>query len=344
MRAAGGSRYVHGVSNAITPGALDALVIGAGVIGLTSAICLAESGLRVGVQAAEEPQATTSVVAGALWGTHLVGGDGRLPGWADQTHAMLLDLADHPETGVHLGQGLMAVKVPQAVPPESPNATVELDFTPCPADELPPGYAQGWRLTAPLVSMPDYLRYLTGRLAAADGQLLPARQFATLKEAAASTTAPVIVNCPGAGARQLVPDLSVVAVRGQIVVAANPGITEFFVGNGADDADLTYFFPHRDTVVLGGTHEHGRWEREPDPATAELIVAKCAAVEPRLAGVTVLAHRAGLRPARPQVRLDAERTTDGRNIVHNYGHGGAGISLSWGCAQDTAKLTIAALA
>src|SRR5262245_29813349 len=116
------SGYVSGV-NAASPGPLDALVIGAGVSGLTSAICLAESGLRVGVRAAEEPHATTSVVAGALWGTHLVGGDERLPGWADQTYAMLLDLAADPATGVHLENGLMAVKVPQDVPPEAPNAT-----------------------------------------------------------------------------------------------------------------------------------------------------------------------------------------------------------------------------
>jgi D-amino-acid oxidase len=324
------------------------LVIGAGVNGLTSAICLAEAGLRVGVQAAEEPHATTSVVAGALWGTHLVGGDERLPGWADQTYAMLLDLASDPRTGVHLGQGLMAVKVPQDVPPdvppEAPKATVELDFTPCPAGEVPVGYAQGWRLTAPLVAMPDYLRYLAGRLTAAGGQFRPARQFATLAEAAESTTAGVIVSCPGAGARTLVPDESVVAVRGQIVMAANPGITDFFVGNGADADDLTYFFPHGETMVLGGTQEHGRWDREPDPAAAKVILAKCAAVEPRLAGVKVLGHRAGLRPVRPQVRLDCERTAAGHHVVHNYGHGGAGISLSWGCAQETAKLAIAALA
>jgi D-amino-acid oxidase len=140
-----------------------------------------------------------------------------------------------------------------------------------------------------------------------------------------------------------VPDASVTAVRGQVVVAANPGLTEFFVGNGEDPDDLTYVFPHGDVVILGGTQEHGQWSREPDPATADRILAACAAVEPRLEGVRVLEHRVGLRPARPHVRLEAETMADARRVVHNYGHGGAGISLSWGCAQDAAKLAIAAL-
>jgi D-amino-acid oxidase len=124
---------------------------------------------------------------------------------------------------------------------------------------------------------------------------------------------------------------------------ANPGLTEFFVGTGEDPNDLTYIFPHGDTVILGGTQQAGDWNRHPDPATAERILAACATVEPRLAGATILGHRVGLRPTRPQVRLEAERVTGGRHIVHNYGHGGAGVSLSWGCARDVTKLVLAAL-
>jgi D-amino-acid oxidase len=47
----------------------------------------------------------------------------------------------------------------------------------------------------------------------------------------------------------------------------------------------------------------------------------------------VLGHRVGLRPGRPQVRLETERRPAGP-VVHCYGHGGAGITLSWGCADD----------
>lgn len=318
----------------------DVFVIGAGVSGLTSAICLAEAGLTVAVQGAELPHATTSMVAGALWGAHLVGADDRVPGWAQETRSTFIELASQPAAGISIRTGLMAVRVPQDTPPD---ATEGSEFTPCAASELPAGYVGGWRLTEPLNSMPVYLTYLRERFLAAGGRLLEARTFATLAQVAQRSSAPVIVNCPGVGAHALVPDPSVAPVRGQIVVVSNPGITEFFVGNGADPGDLTYFFPHRDTVVLGGTQEHGNWSRIPDPVTAERILAACSTIEPRLASATILDHRVGLRPARPQVRLEVQDIADGRHIVHNYGHGGAGVSLSWGCARDAAKLAIAAL-
>jgi D-amino-acid oxidase len=81
---------------------------------------------------------------------------------------------------------------------------------------------------------------------------------------------------------------------------------------------------------------------------ADRILRDCAAVEPRVTGVRVLSHRVGLRPFRPQVRLEAEspgaaRGGHGPVVVHNYGHGGAGITLSWGCARDAAALAARAL-
>jgi D-amino-acid oxidase len=332
--------YVFGVRTNST-NSPDVFVLGAGVSGLTSALCLAEAGLTVTVQAAEPPLETTSVVAGALWGTHLVGADDRVAGWAAQTRAMLTELGS--PAGVRIATGVMAVRVPHDTPPEAADGADLSEFTACAPGELPSGYAAGWRTAAPLVSMPVYLAYLRDRFAAAGGQFLEPRSFATLAAAAQRSPAPVIVNCPGAGARTLVPDPSVTPVRGQVVVVANPGLTDFFVGYGADPDELTYLFPHGDTVILGGTQEHGNWSRTPDPATAGRIHAACAAVEPRLAGAAVLGHRVGLRPGRPQVRLEAETISDGRHIVHNYGHGGAGVSLSWGCAIEVTKRAQAAL-
>ena len=306
--------------------------------GLSSALALLDAGVSVEVYASSLPHRTTSAAAGALWGAHLVGADDRVPRWAGETRAVLagLDLS----AGVHSCDGVMAVMVPQEGPPD---ATDGEQYTPCPPGELPPGYVAGWRLTAPLIAMPAYLSYLAGRLQDAGGRLLGQRRFASLAEVLRSCAAPLIVNCPGAGARELVPDPSVIPVRGQVVVTANPGVSEFFVGNGATPDELTYLFPHGETVVVGGTQEHGNASRVPDPATADRILAAAASVEPRLAGAAVLEHRVGLRPGRPYVRLEAEVRADGRQVVHNYGHGGAGVSLAWGCASEAARVALGAL-
>jgi D-amino-acid oxidase len=318
----------------VTSGDPDILVIGAGVSGLTTAVCLAEAGRSVTVAAADRPQHTTSAAAGAVWGPHLVGMDERVSRWGDVTLATLAELAADPAaTGVRLASGLVASGPPLAEPFDWVS---QVDgVRPCQPSELPAGYAAGWRLIAPIVSMPVYLGYLHTRLERAGGTLLEAR-FGSLSEAAGLTAATTMVNCSGTGARRLVPDPDVTPVRGQVVVVGNPGISEFFVGVDDGPGDTCYFFPHGDFVVLGGTEERGNWSLEPDPVTAERILRRCAATEPLLADAPVIMHRVGLRPVRPSVRLEAETTGDGRRVVHNYGHGGAGVTLSWGCALDVA--------
>jgi D-amino-acid oxidase len=316
----------------------DVLVIGAGVIGLTTAVCLAEAGHSVIVAAADPPQRTTSAAAGAVWGPHLVGMDERVARWGSATLARLTELAADPATGVRLASGIAAARSPRAEPFDWVSAID--DVSSCGPAGLPAGYAAGWRLTAPVVSMPVYLGYLTARLQRAGGRIRHA-ELGSLREAADLASAPVIVNCSGTGARHLVPDPEVTPVRGQAVVVSNPGIKDFFVGVGEDPGDVTYYFPHGDTVVLGGTEEHGSWSREPDPLTAERIRLACAAAEPRLRDAPVTAHRVGLRPARPSVRLEAENLGRRCRLVHNYGHGGAGVTLSWGCALEAAAAALA---
>jgi len=319
----------------VTSGNPDVLVIGAGVSGLTTAICLAEAGRSVTVAAAEPPQRTTSVAAGAVWGPHLVGMDERVARWGSVTLRTLAELAADPAaTGVRLASGLAASGPPLAEPFDWVSQVDGVRR--CETAELPAGYAAGWRLTAPIVSMPVYLGYLLARLERAGGSVREAR-FGSLPEAADVTGATVIVNCSGAGARRLVPDSDVSPVRGQVVVIANPGIEEFHIDHSTPPPDVIYLFPHRDTVVLGGTMVHDDWDTEPRPAVAERILADCAVVEPRVLDAPVVAHRVGLRPARPEVRLEAEPLDDGRVLWHNYGHGGAGVSISWGCAREIAE-------
>lgn len=89
--------------------------------------------------------------------------------------------------------------------------------------------------------------------------------------------------------------------------------------------------------MLGGTLVEGDENLQPTPALAEKILRSCIEVEPRLRQAQVRGHQVGLRPGRPTVRLELEQVGNAW-CVHNYGHGGSGVTLSWGCAREAAAL------
>jgi D-amino-acid oxidase len=301
------------------------LIIGAGVSGLTTGICLAEAGLSVRIRTASLPEQTTSVAAGALWGPVRIGPPDRVVGWARHSLEVLTALADEPGTGVRMTAGMEVTRTGPDLPYWS-HLVPSMRF--CEPAELPPGFTGGWHFTSPLAAMPVYLGYLRSRFEQAGG-IVELSPVASLTSAGAE----IVVNCSGIAARELVPDPAVYPVRGQVVIAANPGIEEFLISRDEIPPDTAYMFPHGDTILLGGTVEEGEEDLTPKTEISERIVRRAAEIEPRLQGVTVLGHRVGLRPCRPEVRLESE-VIDGTLVWHNYGHGGAGISVSWGCAAE----------
>jgi D-amino-acid oxidase len=181
--------------------------------------------------------------------------------------------------------------------------------------------------------MPVYLNYLLGRAVKA-GVTIETRQLTTL---ATPELGPLIVNCTGIGAARLTNDAELKPIRGQHVVVSNPGIAEFFSEDTGASEDLLCIYPHGNSVVLGGTAITDRGDLTPDEDAAAAILRRCQAIDPRLGDAQVLGHRIGARPTRPTVRVETEQR-DGRLVLHNYGHGGAGVALSWGCADEIAAL------
>lgn len=299
------------------------IVVGAGVVGLTSAIRLAEAGHRVDVVARDRPRETTSAVAAALWYPYLALPRDRVTAWAARSYEVFSHLAADGASGVvmRLGTELHAER---AADPWWRDAVPSLDRE----TALPPGFADGWTFTSPVIEMPIYLDWLVARLEALGGTLT--RLNLSALPPTGSGGADVVVNCAGLGARLFAADLSVEPVRGQVVVVEQCGLDRWWVHDGPQP---TYVVPRSHDIVLGGTDQRGAWSRTPDPATAEDIVARAARLVPEVADAAVRQHRVGLRPARPSVRV--ERDGD---VVHCYGHGGAGVTLSWGCADDVVAL------
>ncbi|WP_405930301.1 FAD-dependent oxidoreductase [Streptomyces sp. NBC_00827] len=320
----------------------DVIVVGGGVIGLTTAVVLAESGRRVRVWTREPAERTTSAVAGALWWPHLIRPKALARHWALQSLSVYEELAARPEeTGVRMVEGVLGES---RLDEQGPWAAARVPGLRASTAEEYAGTGLWARL--PLLDMPVHLRWLRERFLRASearwgsprtksgGGAVEVRLVTDLAEVAA----PVVVNCTGLGARELVPDPAVRPVRGQLVIVENPGVTTWLTSTDSDTGNSTYFFPHADRLVLGGTADEDNWSLTPDPAVAAEIVKRCAALRPEIAGARVLGHRVGLRPVRDTVRLEREPLPDGRVLVHNYGHGGAGVTVAWGCARETAAL------
>ncbi|MET9381242.1 FAD-dependent oxidoreductase [Streptomyces sp. NPDC002928] len=310
----------------------DVIVVGGGVIGLTTAVVLAERGRRVRVWTRDPVERTTSAVAGALWWPYHIEPVASARTWALRSLDVYEELAERPEvTGVRLAEGVLGETDLDEV---AGWASARLPgLRAATADE----YAgTGVWARLPLIDMAAHLPWLRKRLVKAGGSV-EERTVSDLAEA----EAPVVVNCTGLGAHDLVPDPSVRPVRGQLVVVENPGIRTWLVATNAA-GETAYIFPQPGRLLLGGTAEDDVWSTEPDPAVAEAIVRRCAALRPEIAGARILGHRVGLRPARETVRLEREPLPDGRVLVHHYGHGGAGVTVAWGCAQEAAALATAA--
>jgi D-amino-acid oxidase len=304
----------------------EALVVGAGVTGLTCAIRLREAGVAAHVVARELPERTTSAVAAALWYPYRAFPPERVAAWSARGFEVLSALAGVTGAGVRMrwGTELVAGGAEDrwwraAVPTFSRTAA-------------------GWRFEAPVADMSVHLPWLVGRLEALGGSMR-VEALGALDEAL--DRAPVVVNCAGLGARELDGDVALVPVRGQVVYVEQNGVEEWLLDQ-ADAERLVYVVPRERDVVLGGTAVEGAEDTRPDPEVAEAIRARCVAALPALSGARVLGTRVGLRPARPAVRLEAEGRAGG-TVVHCYGHGGAGVTLAWGCAEEVAGLVRAAI-
>jgi D-amino-acid oxidase len=292
-------------------------VVGAGVIGLTCAVALQDAGHAVRVVAPDGP--TVSEVAGGLWLPYATGTDPRTLGWALETAARL-EADGHPVVDyLHL----------EREPPfwlaALAGAGRARDARP---GELPPGYGHGWVARVPLVRMPVHLRGLTERLPGVERRTVAALQDELAR-------ADVVVNAAGLAAGTLAGgDPALHPVRGQVVLVDAPPGTPCV----CDEDEVTYVLPRPDVCVVGGTHQPGDADPRPRDHETAAILARAARLVPALTGAPVRGVRAGLRPVRdggPRVERDGA-------VVHCYGHGGAGLTLSWGCAAEVVRLVAAA--
>jgi len=330
-------------------------IIGAGVSGLTCGVLFAERRFSVKIFADQIGTETTSGAAGALWFPYDAEPADKVIPWALATYKVLVDLAGGREEAPanlvclkhsRLETGVSMIELRQY----SRSGEIEIphwarslsSFVMLPARRSDGGrgnegsldisaFKSGFSLWVPLMDTTIYLDYLIDRFQKAGGEIRRGVRFESLEEVEGD----LVINCAGIGARNLASDSDLEPHRGQVAIVARPAKVNCAIV--CDDAPLMYVIPRTNDCVFGGTNEvSDNWD--PDPQMTRAIVAECSRVV-EIGSPAVLRERVGLRPFRKSgVRLEKEKLHGRRTMIHNYGHGGSGFTLSWGCAENVFEL------
>ncbi|CAL1540321.1 unnamed protein product [Lymnaea stagnalis] len=334
------------------------VIIGAGVGGLASGICVQQLCPDAEVEIVAElfsPDTTSDGSAG-FWLPYAIGSDvERVLKFATQTYDHLTSLAYSPlagEIGVqHLsGYTIIAGHLQwifffsQEDEPFKDIVDGFRQLTPRELSRFPKLDARsGYFYTTVQVDVTPYLQWLMKRFLAKGGKTRKSK-VTSLSEFAGRCD--VLVTCCSLGATDLLKDEQIFPTRGQIWRVEAPWVKHFYEYRPPTGLDCCYILPRRNTVVVGGTAQKGDWRTEIDEGDSKKIWDMALKVLPSLAKAKPVDQWAGLRPTRSTVRLEKEvLNVSGQplKVVHNYGFGGAGVTIHWGCALEAASLVLESL-
>ena len=307
---------------------MNIVVIGAGISGLSTAYLLIENGHTVTILAKAFSPNITSNKAAAFWFPYHVRGDKRAIIWVEKSYQFYKKLAADNNSGIRFTKLVKGIKSGVAdddswVQFMPPNTCRQL-----PVKDLPTGYSKGFEAEVPLIETQIFLTYLQQQLLQ-KGVIFIEKEIADLLYISHQFDA--VVNCSGLGAKTLCNDEQIFPVRGQVLLL-EPGYPDSIF---LDNQTPTYIVPRQDAIIIGGTYEEHIDLEITEPKTLEQLLDKASAVFPQLKNRKIIGSWAGLRPYRKMVRLEHEPNT---NIIHNYGHGGSGFTVAFGCADEVVQL------
>ena len=301
-------------------------IVGAGICGLSTAYELLQAGYKVTLIAKEFSPNITSNKAAAFWFPYHIRNDERGIEWCKKSYSFFKEKSADSLTGISMISIIKASKKGADDETSWLNYMPESSYSILSENEIPNGYEKGCKAIVPLIETQIFLPWLMNQIKAKGANIFQ-KGITDLKEL--ENNFDVVVNCSALGARQLCNDASVIPFRGQVVLL-EPGFPNYIF---LDNQTPSYIVPRKDATILGGTYEEGVFEATTEEASLNEILQKAYNILPALKERKVIGSWAGLRPFRNLVRLEREG-----NVVHNYGHGGSGFTLSFGCASEVVSL------
>lgn len=324
-------------------------VLGAGIAGLETAIEIQriEPRAKVSLLADEFSPNITSAVAGGHWlpaflsdkRTHLVNR------WAQRTfeHWERLAHEDGAKYGAQMYSGYEFSDEPIVMDcsfmlPVFKRLTTQEAIKKSASHQ----YRYGVFYTTAQIQAETYLSHLMQQFIQ-QGGMVQRRHVEKFSDVASEYG--IIVNCCSLGSRVLCNDERIHPIRGQVFRVHAPHVKHFAVYENIQGNYTRYFLPNKDFLVVGGTVQVDDWNLAWSEQDGRDIWSDVQRYMPSIRDCPIVGKKVGLRPGRPEIRLESENMQSDKgpiHIVHNYGHGGSGWTLSKGCAEDAATLAVQA--
>ncbi|XP_076367903.1 D-aspartate oxidase-like isoform X4 [Tachypleus tridentatus] len=316
-------------------------IVGAGIIGVTSAVRAIETvpNIEATIISDKFTPNTTGDGAAGFWNPYFLQGCSpeKVNFWCEETFSYLLNLLRSPDSSTY-GIGLVSGYILSKQFIGRPSyAHVFLEYRDLTKNELemfPNKYKYGVFVTSVYVECSKLLPQLMKSFQAKGGKVVQ-RKINKLIELAEEYD--IVINCTGVEAAHVVPDPDIQPVRGQVFRVKAPWVKHIYIGGSE-----FYILPNADTVVLGGSSQVGDWNKDIYPEDSQRIWKGCCELLPSLQHAEIVKEWVGLRPGcskGPKVNREVIVGSNGKKlqVIHNYGHGGSGITLFWGTAGDVVK-------
>ena len=305
-------------------------IIGSGITGLTTALCLLENGFQVRILTKQLYPQTVSSVAAAIWFPYAVEPKDQVNQWSFLTYQFLEELAKEEGSGVSMIPFLV-LSAPgreedwlEGLPQEAVREASR--------SELPKGYERGYWAQVPLADTNIYLPYLVWRISNLGGEII---QHTISREELEKDSLQLYINCTGLGAREIFTDEELKPMRGQ-VLKVNKGFPAISMVDSMHPGQLSYVIERKHDYVLGGTDYVNDDDESARAEDTKMIIERCQRLQPIPEQLSIKQVAVGLRPKRDRIRCEWDDEL--LNVIHNYGHGGAGYTVSWGCALHVLHL------